>query len=300
MLGIVILNYMTWEETVKCVESIYDTATIPFKIFIVDNDSPNDSYKKLLKKYENKKEIVCIQTNHNGGFSRGNMEGIRACLSEKIEYAILTNSDIIFEKKCIDNLYETIQNFPQTLLVAPKILDKDHKVITLPWKGKQSLIQYLRIRSPKKIIMQKEEMIGVQEIYMASGACFIVNVPLFAKNECLDESVFMYNEESIIAIKAQKAGYKLLFNTDAVVIHNHGASTEKGTLFTDAEILKSGMYYWKKYEGVSNGKVLFIYLFMTLRMNIKLLCGRVRSNSYRKYMKDCFVTLKNVLKMKEK
>ena len=38
MLGIIILNYQTWEISIRCMESIKDTiGEIPYHIYLVDN-----------------------------------------------------------------------------------------------------------------------------------------------------------------------------------------------------------------------------------------------------------------------
>ena len=105
----------------------------------------------------------------------------------------------------------------------------------------------------------------------------------------------MYYEEGIISVKAKEHGYDIFFDADATVIHNHGASTDKKTLFVDAEILKSGMYYWKNYEKVSNAKILCIYIFMILRMMAKVLLGRVERVGSIKFLRECHKQIKLIL-----
>lgn len=46
-LGIIILNYNTWNETVECVRSIQEYTSLPYTIYIVDNGSTDDSLRKL-------------------------------------------------------------------------------------------------------------------------------------------------------------------------------------------------------------------------------------------------------------
>ena len=296
MLGIVILNFKSWQETTRCVESIYQTAKVEFKIVIVDNHSPNDAYERLQEMYRDRKEIICIQNEYNGGFSKGNNIGVKICEEEQIDYVIVSNSDIVFLEGCIDKLYMTAKENANAVQIAPKILDKNLRFMSPPWSGRQSLLQYLHIKSPNEFIMREEELTGVQKVYMVPGGCFLVNMKLFAKIGYFDENTFLYNEEGMLSVKAKEAGYDVLFNGNCTVIHNHGASTEKGTLFADAEILKSGMYYWKKYEKVSNIKIVFIYSFMVLRMLAKVICRRVKSHGFEKYMKECFKELLKVLK----
>lgn len=63
-IGIVILNYCTWEKTLSCVESIYNTYLGAKEIIIVDNQSPNDSFLQLKNKYNTNeyKDVTVIQT----------------------------------------------------------------------------------------------------------------------------------------------------------------------------------------------------------------------------------------------
>lgn len=295
MVGIVILNYKVWQETEKCVQSIYETVKEPFKIYIVDNHSPNDSFQRLQELYRDRKEIVCMQTSDNGGFSKGNNAGIKACEADGIEYAVVSNSDIIFEEGCIDGLYRIMKKYPNTVQAAPGVLNPNGEAMSLPWKGRQSMLQYLRLKSSQKLLVTEKEA-RLRKVYMVSGGCFIVNVKLFAQMGYFDENIFLYNEESIFSAKAVEAGYDIMFDNRITVIHNHGASTEKGTLFVDAEVLKSGLYYWKHYEQTSDCGLVFIYLIMTLRMTLKVLLGRVKSEGYGRYRKECFKALKRVLR----
>ena len=45
--GVVILNYNGWEDTLFCVESVLASADAPTWIVIVDNASVNDSVSKI-------------------------------------------------------------------------------------------------------------------------------------------------------------------------------------------------------------------------------------------------------------
>lgn len=296
MLGIVILNYKTWEETIKCVDSILKTTNLAIKIYIVDNASPNDSFERLNIIYSDKDNITCIKAEENGGFAKGNNIGIQACLKDNILYAIITNNDVIFKENCINHMYEVMKTQINVVQIGPKVIDNEGKLLSPAWSGRQSLLQYLHIVSRKKIIMTEAELIGVKKVYMISGCCFMIDIAKFIHMGGFDENTFFYNEESIISMQAVKAGYDILCDMDAVVIHNHGASTEKKTLFTDVEVLKSGMYYWKKYENISNAKLIFLFVFMFFRMNIKIILRKTKSTGYTKYMREIWEALLYTLK----
>lgn len=55
--GVVVLNYKNYEETIKCVLSILKQNKILLKIVIVDNGSNNESVGKLTDAFENNNTI---------------------------------------------------------------------------------------------------------------------------------------------------------------------------------------------------------------------------------------------------
>ena len=73
MIAIIVLNYKTPKETKSCVKSIINqTKDCEYKIFVVDNMSPDKSYDILLKEFKNLKNVEMLQTGKNQGYSAGN------------------------------------------------------------------------------------------------------------------------------------------------------------------------------------------------------------------------------------
>ena len=47
--SIIILNWNGWEDTLECLESLYQITYPNYEVIVVDNDSKNQSVKKILK-----------------------------------------------------------------------------------------------------------------------------------------------------------------------------------------------------------------------------------------------------------
>ena len=90
-----ILNYITYDETVKCVESIFNNIdTKNFDIVIVDNCSPDKSGEKLVNRYINNSNIHVLLNKDNIGFLAGNNVGyIYARNKLNSEFIVMLNSD---------------------------------------------------------------------------------------------------------------------------------------------------------------------------------------------------------------
>ena len=75
MVSFVILHYMALEETIQCVESIRNNIDGDKKIVIVDNFSPNGTFKDLKVRYEKEPDVEVLETGSNLGFAKGNNFG---------------------------------------------------------------------------------------------------------------------------------------------------------------------------------------------------------------------------------
>ena len=122
---VVILNYLAYWETEKCVTSIKDKRLKISNIVIVDNSSGNESYKVLSKKYAKMENIKILRTHRNYGFAKGNNIGI--CYARNVlgaEYVLLLNSDIVITDEQYLNKLLKVET-EQTAVIASRVLLPD-------------------------------------------------------------------------------------------------------------------------------------------------------------------------------
>jgi len=55
--GIIILNWNKWEDTIECLESVYRIDYPDYEVIVVDNDSKNNSVEKIKEYGEGKIKI---------------------------------------------------------------------------------------------------------------------------------------------------------------------------------------------------------------------------------------------------
>lgn len=126
----VILNYNTYNETVDCINYIKKIKNQDnIEIVVVDNNSPDDSGKKIDEYYSDDKKVTVLYSKENIGFARGNNIGFKyAKYEQKADYIILCNSDteILNSEFCkiVENDYSKY-NFA---LLGPKIILPDNSV----------------------------------------------------------------------------------------------------------------------------------------------------------------------------
>ena len=104
--GFVILHYLTADDTINCVNSIFCKCKGNYEIVIVDNFSNNGSIEKVEKNIKNK-IVHIIKNNENLGFAKGNNIGYKYCKDKlKCDTIIILNNDILIES---DNIFECIE-----------------------------------------------------------------------------------------------------------------------------------------------------------------------------------------------
>ena len=119
--GIVLVNYNVFEDTIACVESILNSSIKSLFIVIVDNNSKNKNLLYKLKSHS--KNIHLIFNSKNQGFGKANNIGIDWILNNIFtNYIFLLNNDTIINKNSIYNLVNSFPNEVDTVMVTPKIL----------------------------------------------------------------------------------------------------------------------------------------------------------------------------------
>lgn len=102
--AIIILNYKTYEMTLKLVDSLKKICNKDqVGIIVVDNASPNESAIELQQHSEKNNDFILIKSDKNGGYASGNNLGLRYAVKSGFKYSLVINNDIEI------NSYSTIE-----------------------------------------------------------------------------------------------------------------------------------------------------------------------------------------------
>ena len=109
MVGIAIINYKTYQKTIECIDSIRDGLQIPYKIYLLDNGSENESAEVLRRTYENAADVRLIIEEKNHGYARGNNICIGEMRQDGCKIGIISNNDILCTPDSIKKLVEDLE-----------------------------------------------------------------------------------------------------------------------------------------------------------------------------------------------
>ena len=145
--GIVILNYNTPNDVITCVASILEKTQAEKIIYIVDNNSTDNSKEVLIENFSDKEGIKLIFHNENKGFSAGNNVGIKKALEDGCEYICVCNADILLENDAIYMIREFMEKNQEIGVAAPSINLPDTEFDGQVARMKLTLSNYLAEKS---------------------------------------------------------------------------------------------------------------------------------------------------------
>lgn len=283
MLCFVILNYMSFEETIRVVKQVRKIKGSK-KIIIIDNNSPNGSFEILQEEFRMDQDVTLIRNKTNMGFAKGNNVGyLYAKRNFSPDYIIVMNNDIIFENDdLMERLDKSFEKFNFDILgpdiktvysgqhqnpvnvVDYSLRDLKKKERILFIKNLIKPLYWLKWKLVKKPIKRKQNTRKKRIDEPCIGAMlhgsFLVFSANFIKenNECFFPGTFMYMEAEILHFIAEKSGYKSLYDPSIEVKHKDDVSTNlvytdrySKAVFSNKQLLFSTRQFIKLREGKS-------------------------------------------------
>lgn len=296
--AIIILNYKGWRDTIECLESLQKIDYPDYLIIVVDNASSDGSVEKIkswaegrnikvteyekeiaeeggikefeeeLQKYPNDKKIVLIKNNANLGYSAGNNVGIRYAIKKDAEAVLIMNPDVRIEAPTtLQKMVDVMFSNDSIYIVGPNIIDvKGNRQSPLrePTFFEECINPFLSaIKKPLNYLLpiKSDKPFEVEKV---SGSCIFIRTSFLEKIGLLDENVFLYCEEPILAAQVKEKKGKSFFVPDIVVKHLHNKPS-----FNHLEIFfKSRLYFLKRYRRYNR---LQIFTIMMVHQLIKKL-----------------------------
>lgn len=290
LLVIIILNYLDYKTTFKCVDHLIELG-VKHHIIIVDNASPNESFNMIQEKYKKNGNITVVKTSKNGGYGYGNNAGIsKAKKIADFQYYCIMNPDVIIPENYFEKLCCKLKQRSNYAIISPLMIYPDKIDLSkISWD----------VRTAKEIyqfhfLLSKEAKVKVKKVYKfvgdglieadaVPGSCFIIDANVFREMEYFDEKNFMYNEETILSIKLKQLNKKCLISLPDYFIHNHIYEKNEADVWKDYrehffdKILRNYMITYKsrKYlcKNYYNAQYLF-HLKIVNIMNLLILLGK--------------------------
>lgn len=293
MLSIIIVNYKTSFEILRCLKSIvhHEHKYKEYEFIIIDNNSSDPGLDEIKKTFS---FVKIIYASKNGGFAYGNNIGINNSTGD---YIFLLNPDTYIEDNSIQKLYHRITNDKNIHIIGPKLLNADgsNQSYYLPksyltlWKLICEQLYLYRIfknirtfNSYFRTYMNYETETPVEQV---SGAALMFRREIINRIGLLDENYFMYFEESDFCLQAVMNGFKLLYYPESKIIHTQAAGMLSERAIRDF-VISFKYFFNKNYTPFAYYPALLIYLTGSLLRLIKsTILNDKKQKSYFSFLK---------------
>jgi N-acetylglucosaminyl-diphospho-decaprenol L-rhamnosyltransferase len=232
-LAVVIINYKTPDFVTDCLSSLLGQLDgTAARVIVVDNFSQDASVAAIrawIVAQDDRKMIRLIESATNSGFSAGNNLGIRAV---EADYYLLLNSDTIVRPGAIAILLETAQTHRQAGIVSPRLEWPDGVPQESCFRFLSPMSEFIGAArtGPITALLRKFNFVlplsdAIVKPDWTSFACVLVRHGMVEDIGLMDDGFFMYFEDVEYCRRARKAGWEIVHNPKARVVHLRGGSS---------------------------------------------------------------------------
>ncbi len=269
LVEIIIVNYNGFEDTIECIKSLQCITYKNYLITVVDNASPmppTDEQLEFLKS-----NSTYIESNTNLGFAGGNNYGIRMTSELEPDYYLLLNNDTIV---CPDFL---------TKLVVVALKKKDAGIVCgkINWFDAQDRVWFgggtydpvtCSTRHSRFDEIDNDSRKYVKRIGFSTGCMQLIPRKVWMDTGPMEESLFLYAEDTDFCRKVYEKGYQIYYRNDARIYHKVSRSTGIDSDNTQYYIVRNELYIIKNYST----KKIIAYIVKLLRFAMDILKRRKR------------------------
>lgn len=233
-LSIIIVNYKSRKKIENCLASIYqsDLSLLKYEVIVVENAS-GDNLLDLQEKYN----FNLIISNINLGMGEGNNLGIK---QSRADHILILNPDTIINAEAIKILFNRLKNEDDIGLIGPKLIYSDGKLqyscarfpsFFVPILRRTFLGDYFK-KVRDSFMMTDFDHKKSMQVDWLMGSClmFKKSWPLSAETNyqvLFDKRYFMYFEDIDLCREIKKHGKKVIYEPQAVIIHDHARESAK-------------------------------------------------------------------------
>lgn len=219
--AVVIVNYRTPELTVRCLRSLVDqvASASGTRVVVVDNDSGDGSAATIAQAITDagwQDWVTLLPSTHNGGYAYGNNLGLRQIMASGVNasYYWLLNPDTEVLPGALSQLVNFLDQHPTVGIVGSELQYPNGstfgKAFRFPniWN---ELDNGLRLGIVSRLLSRwlVAQSMGdqPQAVDWLPGASMMVRHQVFEQVGLMDDTYFLYFEETDFCLQAHRAGW---------------------------------------------------------------------------------------------
>lgn len=267
-ISIIIVNYKSEEPLLLCLEEIYKSidTTIDLETIIINNGTKN---RKLLNKISNLTNVILIDTKRNIGFASGVNIGLSLASNNLI---LLLNPDTFVNFNSIKQLVNCLRDNKAGIVGGASFDlsgEKQNSFVRKPnifiYLFDYTNLRKLLLRDSfhkKHYYLDEPYPTSNKVVDAVSGSFMLIDKKVIEVIGKFDERFFMYLEDVDYCLRANSAGFKVVFCPNSKIKHIGGfSSRNKERVNMNAWLVSRCLFVLKHANLVVNLLVQPVFLF---------------------------------------
>jgi len=250
-LSIIVVSYNTRELLCDCLTSIAETVgDLACETIVVDNASIDGSAPMVRRYFPG---VRLIRSPENRGFAAANNLGIAV---SRGRHVLLLNSDAVLMPGTARAMVDFLDAHPGAGMVGARLLNPDgsfqYSYADFPsLTGELLLLTRLApmVYTPTYPSYPLERSVQERSVDWVSGACLMARRATIDAIGPLDESYFMYTEETDWCYRARRGGWSVHYLPEATVVHWVGQSAAAAPARRRRQVYRSKRLFLRKHAG---------------------------------------------------
>lgn len=266
-LSIITVSWNVSELLHDCIRSVdAERHWLDLEMIVVDSASSDGTPDRVERDFP---WVHLIRCHENVGFPKGNNIGLAKA---KGRYIILLNPDTVVKPHAFERLCDYLDAQPDVGVVGPQLLNPDGSVqssrrrFPTVWTAVFEST-WLQSYAPQAILdsyyardIEDEQTADVDWVM---GAALMTRHTIVEQIGGLDEGYFMYSEELDYCRRIKDAGWRVVYNPQAKIMHHLGKSSEQAVTHRHINFNRAKLRYFRKYHGAGVAFALRLFLLLT-------------------------------------
>jgi len=271
-------------------------------VIVVDNGSTDDSVARAKASFP---DVHVIEAGRNLGFAAANNRALEVAEGN---FLLLVNTDAMLESDCAAKLLGLMVEDSRVGMSGPQLLNDDGTAQTsyeaVPTPATETLNRSLLKRIfPSRFPGKNRRLSAPEPVESLIGAVMMIRRDALEELGGFDEDYFFFLEETDLAVRMRKAGWKVIHEPRARAVHLQGATAATYKASARIEFYRSRYLFFRKHYGAVTAGFLKSVLFANLFLNVVVLGAvtlftlgkvpgpadrfRVRADLWKWHLKGC-------------
>jgi N-acetylglucosaminyl-diphospho-decaprenol L-rhamnosyltransferase len=207
------------------------------RVCVADNNSGDGSEQRIgdeMGRLGWGERGTVVPVGRNGGFAVGNNAGIRPALASPHppDYVMLLNPDTLAQPGSIQTLVDFMELHPEVGLTGSRMKYPDGRTQLSSFRFHSIFSEFenaMRLGIVSKLLKNYQVVIPLPDepvqVDWVGGAAMMVRRAVFEKIGLLDESFFVYYEETDFCLRAKRGGWSSWYVPASIIVHLEGQNT---------------------------------------------------------------------------